>query len=423
MSTLTHGSLFSGIGGFDLAAELAGFENLFHCEYNTFGKQVLEYHFPNSDSYGDITTTDFTKYRGQITVLTGGFPCQPFSVAGKRQGADDNRYLWPEMLRAIREIKPTWVIGENVVGIASMVQPSQEVEVASQTSLFGESDHKRVRAEQEYVIETICADLEREGYSVQPLIIPACAIGAPHRRDRVWFLARLIENSNGIRCDDRNEEQPEIGQFGKPIARDNDGVCREERVSNSDSADAGFENLQQERENRVCESESTPNSTSERQSGRCAQNKEWKERINVQCYSERFSWSKTIANTKCNRSDEIYHEMESEQSNGHGFDSHGKQRTASDTESSRESWKCKSKQRESQPNRRSSCEIQPTWANFPTQPPIYTRDDGFSYNMAGCTISESKWREESVKACGNAIVPQVAFEIFKAIKGLENETK
>lgn len=101
---ISHGSLFSGIGGFDLAAEWIGWENVFHCEINEFCTKILNYHFPNAEHYADITKTDFSKYRGRIDVLTGGFPCQPFSVSGKRRGTDDNRYLWPEMLRAIQEI-------------------------------------------------------------------------------------------------------------------------------------------------------------------------------------------------------------------------------------------------------------------------------------------------------------------------------
>lgn len=104
---LTHGSLFSGIGGFDLAAEWAGFQNIFHADNNDFCRQALEHQFPNSDSYADITTTDFSKYRDQITVLTGGFPCQLFSLAGKRKGAADDRYLWPAMLDIIRQVRPT----------------------------------------------------------------------------------------------------------------------------------------------------------------------------------------------------------------------------------------------------------------------------------------------------------------------------
>lgn len=116
-------------------------------------------------------------------------PLPALQFGGKRKGADDNRYLWPQMLRAIREIRATWVVGENVAGILTMVQPGAEVEVGGQASLFGEDYRKRVLHRQEYVIETICRDLEREGYAVQPLLIPACAVGAPHRRDRIWFIA------------------------------------------------------------------------------------------------------------------------------------------------------------------------------------------------------------------------------------------
>lgn len=186
---MTHASLFSGIGGFDYAAALLGWINIFDCEIDAFCRKVLEYHFPNSVHYGDITKQIFKEWRGKIDVLSGGFPCQPFSLAGQRKGADDNRYLWPEMLRVIREILPRWVVGENVAGLLTMVQPGAEVEVGGQTSLFGEDYRKRVLHRQEYVIETICRDLEREGYAVQPLLIPACAVGAPHRRDRIWFIA------------------------------------------------------------------------------------------------------------------------------------------------------------------------------------------------------------------------------------------
>ena len=183
----THGSLFSGIGGPEIAAEEMGWKNMFHCEINPFGRKILDYWFPNSKSYEDITKTNFTEWRGKINVLTGGFPCQPFSCAGQRKGAEDDRYLWPEMLRAIREIQPDWVVGENVAGILSMVQPGSETALGREESLFGEVDRKRILHRQEYVVETVCNDLEREGYFVQPVVIPACAVGAPHRRDRVFF--------------------------------------------------------------------------------------------------------------------------------------------------------------------------------------------------------------------------------------------
>jgi len=160
---MTHGSLFSGIGGFDLAASWMGWENIFHCERDEFGQKVLAHHFPNSKLYDDVRTMDANKYRGRIDVLSGGFPCQPFSVAGKRKGTEDDRHLWPSMLRVIRECRPRYVVGENVKG------------------LVGWSDGM--------VFEEVCVDLENLGYSVQPYLIPACAKNAPHRRMRVWFVA------------------------------------------------------------------------------------------------------------------------------------------------------------------------------------------------------------------------------------------
>lgn len=160
---MIHASLFSGIGGFDLAAEWMGWENLFHCEWNPFGQKVLKHHFPNSISYNDITKTDFSIHRGQVDILTGGFPCQPYSSAGKRLGTEDERHLWPEMLRAIQEIQPRWVVGENVLGL---------------TNWNGG-----------LVFNEVQTDLEAKGYEVQAYVLPACSKNAPHRRDRVWFVA------------------------------------------------------------------------------------------------------------------------------------------------------------------------------------------------------------------------------------------
>jgi len=167
---MTHASLFAGIGGFDYAAHLMGWENLFHCEWNEFGSKVLQYYFPKSISYDDITKTDFTIWRGRVDVLTGGFPCQPYSVAGKRKGKEDARHLWPEMLRAIREIEPKYIVGENVSGIVSWNGG--------------------------LVFEEVCLDLENEGYEVQPCVLPAASVNAPHRRDRVWFVAYSHNNGH-----------------------------------------------------------------------------------------------------------------------------------------------------------------------------------------------------------------------------------
>jgi DNA (cytosine-5)-methyltransferase 1 len=160
---MTHASLFSGIGGFDLAAEWMGWETAFYCEIDEFPLRMLRHYWPNATEYNDIKTTDFTIWRGRIDVLSGGFPCQPYSSAGKRLGKEDERHLWPEMLRAIREIQPNWVVGENVFGL---------------TNWNGG-----------VVFEEVCVDLESEGYEVQPFILPACGVDAPHRRDRVWFVA------------------------------------------------------------------------------------------------------------------------------------------------------------------------------------------------------------------------------------------
>ena len=161
---MRHGSLFSGIGGFDLAAEWMGWENVFHCEWNEFGQKVLKHYWPNAESFSDITKTDFTKYYGTVDIITGGFPCQPYSSAGKRLGKEDERHLWPEMLRAIREVSPSFVVGENVRGL---------------TNWNGG-----------LVFDEVCTELESYGYSVAPVIIPACGLNAPHKRERVWFVAK-----------------------------------------------------------------------------------------------------------------------------------------------------------------------------------------------------------------------------------------
>lgn len=203
---MKHLDLFSGIGGFALAADrvFGDVEHTF-CDNDPFCQLVLKKHWPNSTIHGDIRTlrldthTDsngrtgrseevYTAERGQqtqhdpsgrascIDLLTGGFPCQPFSQAGRRKGTGDDRYLWPEMLRVIREFKPTWVIGENVGGLVTWNDGM--------------------------VLEQVQADLEAEGYEVQAFIIPACAVNAPHRRDRIWFVARANadDSEGGGRC-------------------------------------------------------------------------------------------------------------------------------------------------------------------------------------------------------------------------------
>ena len=203
---MTHASVFSGIGGPEVAAVMLGWENLFHCEINPFGRAVLDYWFPNSKSYEDITTTDFSEWRGRVNVLTGGFPCQPFSYAGQRRGAQDDRYLWPYMFRCIDQIQPDWVVAENVAGILTMVEQGEVSEVASSADLFDSlNDIRGYRLRETFTLQRICDDLEGHGYAVQPVLIPACAVGAPHRRDRlliepygIEITSRLLRFSLGV---------------------------------------------------------------------------------------------------------------------------------------------------------------------------------------------------------------------------------
>jgi DNA (cytosine-5)-methyltransferase 1 len=160
MNEKTHLDLFSGIGGFALAAKWNGYRTVGFCDNEPYAQAVLKKHWPEVPCHKDIREVRGDLYAG-VTLLTGGFPCQPFSVAMRshRKGKEDVRYLWPEMLRVIQEAKPTWIIGENVVGILNLA------------------------------LDQVCADLEGEGYEVEPIIIPDCSVRANHKRDRVWIMA------------------------------------------------------------------------------------------------------------------------------------------------------------------------------------------------------------------------------------------
>ena len=293
---MKHGSLFSGIGGFDLAAEWMGWENIFHCEWMDFPRKVLDYYWPNADSHIDICKTNFKKYADRIDILTGGFPCQPYSLAGKRKGTDDERYLWGEMLRAIQEIKPKWVIAENVFGI--------------------------VNIDGGMVFEQVCLDLENEGYEVQPFIIPAAAKNAPHRRDRCWFIA--YADSNGQhQCngnDEINASEGTINALGNA----------EQGIVNGNATDTSNQGLE-----RCCKPRNI--------------------RTKKQKWNDQFF-------TGCNKRN--------------------------------------------------------NWHNFPTQSPICSGDDGLPTQLDGITFS--KWRNESIKGYGNAIVPQIALQLFQIIDEIQN---
>jgi len=312
---LTHGSLFSGIGGFDLAAEWIGWENIFHCEWNEFGQRVLKHYWPNAKSYADITKTDFTIHRGTIDILTGGFPCQPYSSAGKRLGKEDDRHLWPEMLRAIREVQPTYVVGENVRGL---------------TNWNGG-----------LVFDEVQADLENEGYEVTPFLLPACSVNAPHRRDRIWFVAY------------------------SDAARERRDKWQKENEKDADRIQRTF-----------------TNTGSTRRNG----DKEFKEGCNGKRNGISF-----------NEFDSLYESGIATDTKSRGLEKRNAEQLG---------------ESETNKNDREFGSI-PEWSNFPTQSPVRIRDDGFSSRLDGITFP--KWCHESIKAGGNAIVPQVAYQIFTAI--------
>lgn len=429
---MNHASLFSGIGGAEVAASMMGWQNLFHCEIQEFPRKVLDYWFPNSESYEDITKTDFTKWHGKVDVLTGGFPCQPFSLAGRRKGADDNRYLWPQMLRAIRQIHPTWVVGENVAGIKTMVESCQVTQMGRTDYLF-EENHL-YREESRFTLDKICADLEAEGYSVQPIVIPACAIGAPHRRDRVWIIAH--------RSDPRAETVQQEGQ---------DGICSARPSTHTQ-----------------CDGHSPQGHGNQR--ARAKKSKKRKNR--PQSRSRRHGSGKTSTYTLQHRRHEVHQDHQSQFPDGARSNSLGGQWSSSysygnggktlQPSEGTERTGCK---RDVQPKERSTspewtdrlsrlqrhdahaiserlegmyqswgeeserkcvwrdfarhCE-EGHWKHFPTQSPVCRGNDGIPFDVDSLTISFPKWRQESIKAYGNAWVPQVAYEIFRAIEAEEN---
>lgn len=174
--------LFNGIGGFALAAHWVGWQNIAHCEINDFCNRVMAKHFPDSVAYGDIDQTDFTIWRGRIDLVTGGFPCQPFSGAGSQLGIQDPRYKWPAMYRAIREIQPRWVVAENVPGFVT----------------WGKG----------VAFEALHNDLETAGYKTTSFLIPAAGVGAPHRRERLWIVA-YADGCNGARYASQEGFNPE----------------------------------------------------------------------------------------------------------------------------------------------------------------------------------------------------------------------
>ena len=327
---------FSGIGGFSLAGKWMGWRTVQFCEINEFCNRILKYYWPDVPIHKDIKTLTSDQIinnglydKNETTILTGGVPCQPWSVAGKRKGTEDDRNLWPQVINLIGKLHPNWCVLENVPGLINWSKG--------------------------LVFEQIQVDLETEGYEVQPIILPACSQNAPHKRDRIWFIAHST-------CRRERELQPVIrGDNSQAIGGENS---------------CGFE--------KFVSSGITSNSP------------------NIRYELSRNTWS--------GRS---------------GFEN-GNKRDVTNPDS-RIGYERGLYQAEQQKTKRHISALDTwnyagqTWENFPTQPPICSGDDGVSPELAGITVS--KHRKESLKAYGNAIVPQVAFQIFKAIEQCEKRNQ
>lgn len=480
---MKHGSLFSGIGGFDLAAEWMGWENVFHCEWNPFGQRVLKHYWPNATSYGDIKTltleniwqdyvqsvrtriapqvdptanhvtqierpngeqrtmkeqsliqengtgerkkkslnitedvvhaveslkwnfsqlttkkimamrrgdtinlkhgnlllnadslmttkssativtmqkliTEFVHIIGNhdVNIISGGVPCQPASTAGKRKGKEDDRWLWPEAFRVIRMFQPDWVVLENVRGLLSL--------------------------DGGMVFDEVQAELEAQGYEVTPFLLPACAVNAPHRRDRIWFIA--YSSNAGIKDLRQGWEDSVCGLGTSTNAKSSERTKPSDSRSRWDGI-TGVGNVRP-----------TPNTTGNRRERK----RQTVENENGESRSGEF---RKLAG---------------------GFEGLGESGNVTNTIGSG-----RVQDNEQQPSGESKY-VSSGWERFPTQSPLCSGNDGFSPDMDDRTffkqlgidnprqpaISYAKWRSESIKAGGNAIVPQVAHQIFKAIE-------
>jgi DNA (cytosine-5)-methyltransferase 1 len=341
---LKHGSLFSGIGGFDIAATWVGWQNIFSCEKNPFCKFLLEYYWPNIYHYDDIFKFKATKFRGCVDIITGGFPCQPFSQAGKRKGKADDRYLFPEACRIIKEARPKWIVLENVAGLFSILEPDSlsEMEIKA-VELFCQDDNQQTNSTivklQRRVIASIISEIGSAGYVLPQLkdgtpvvlCIPAAATDAPHQRDRVWFVAHA--NSYGDQ-QYRNDNQTN---------RTGPGAIRQKKREWQRGAGFldGFSDLLY------------PKGTFENTSTEKGEYAKYTFQADPQIADSQADWPHQI----------------------------------------------------------------PGWETWPTEPAFCGGNDGLPDKLDGITFSY--WRAESVKAYGNAIVPQVALQIFRAIEAVE----
>jgi len=335
--------LFSGIGGFSLGLESTGyFETIAFVEKDKFCQQVLKKNFKNIPIESEVRNVKGDRYAADI--ITGGFPCQPFSVAGKRRGTDDDRYLWDETIRIIRECKPRWFIGENVEGI--------------------------INIQEGVVLRQVQDDLEKEGFQVQCIVIPASGIGAWHQRKRVWIVAHSnsnrdryeIKGSNGEEKEIQREYREKDNTTGKPFRADTN-------VPNTNSGMRGRWGTEQS----------------------SGTNQEWRFCTEKEKQTQHDIRSKAIG---C----DAIHGEDVSNSNIEGLEGHELQ---SDNEQQRQ-----------KTSTDSSTEEQHTW--WKAQSSLCGVPNGISYEL-------DKSRANRIKSLGNSIVPLIARELGVAIMKAEQD--
>jgi len=376
---MNHGSLFSGIGGFDLAAEWMGWENKFHCDINPFSRKLCSFYWPEAQSYDNIKTTDFRIWRGKIDVLSGGFPCQPFSTAGKRMGKEDERHLWPYMLQAIRDIRPRNVVGENVRGLLSW------------------SDG--------LVLEEVYADLEGEGYEVETFVLPAVGINAPHRRDRVWIIAKDTSSDGRIQREPI-EEGAAVRELRDLSTGGSDRVHLQEG-NNTDTTSIGPHRQKHEQKlGSTRWSKFQFGKSKIKRNATDTDSRGLERSVEIGRNSEHVEWKSDLGSITDTERSGLEYGNETRNVLGSISETQGKQ--------------CKSPDDIKTDDNVCSQQGGPSeaWGWFPTKSPLCSGDDGLPNELDGLTFP--KWRKESIMGYGNAIVPQIAYRIFATIDETDN---
>lgn len=423
-------TLCSGIGAPEVAASLLGWTHALTCEIDPFCRRALEYWYPEAYHHGDLKTLNKeiineelsrrfgADWRDEGTVLVAGFPCQPFSVAGKRKGTEDDRHLWPEVFRIVDEIRPDWFIGENVAGIATMVFPGEKSDVEGEFSWEGESDADCEVVRQRFVIDKICQDLEDIGYSVVPVLLPACALGAPHRRDRVWFVAsRTDSDTDGAGLPAKGSEQSSAGAAGVGAcgtAADTERGGRNEMDGHVQSGQSDGERVDSDGGERIV---ADTDGEGWNRGRNCRQGRPVHSEQPGDVAQGEPEWSGGFGGHRADGDDGFAADTDGDRC----WDGTCEQDTvserggAADAGADGEDWNA------GRDGYAFGELVFPGWENFPTQSPVCRGDDGISGRLSGLTFP--KWRANAIKALGNSMVPPILVELFSCMEIIDNQER